>query len=142
MTKRNNQNNNAIYCELCTECGIEMCDETGVCDVCLPLVEELNPDIHELIEAHANDIVRGDKIDLAFALKVKLATGEAVGGIDPDSIAPGELAEVTNVSFRRNRMTRLQVTFNGDKFNITYPDDALILVVENERDRIDFLINH
>lgn len=132
-----NQNNNAIYCELCTECGIEMCDETGVCDVCLPLAEEQNPDSHELIEAHANDIVRGDKIDLAVALKIKLATGEAVGGIDPDSVVPGELVEVVNVSFRKNRTTRLKVVFNGENFNITYPDDALILVMENEQDRIN-----
>lgn len=142
------------YSELCTECSVEMCED-GVCGVCkdnqgddeeTTLMENkekpdvLNVSVSEksatLIKSHANDVVRGDLLDLNHALNAKLANNMRVTAVNPDDVFDGDFAEVTNVSFRPNDITRLTVKFGDSKFNLTYNDDTLLIVQENEQDTL------
>lgn len=123
----------ADYAELCTECMTEMCGVEGVCDVC----KEKNADeTSDLIEAYANDIVRGDWIDMNNALNIKVANKLQVLPFHADTVFDGDMAKVVNVSFRPNSMTRLRLEFRGEKFNLTYHDDTLLLIQEAEQDKI------
>lgn len=88
-----------------------------------------------IIEAHANDVMRGDVVDLLSALRAK-HTNE-VTAINSADIVAGDYAVVTNVSFRQNNLTRLRVQFGDTNFNLTYPDDTLLLIQENEQDKLE-----
>lgn len=144
------------YSELCTECSVEMRDKDGVCDVCkairgdgegTALMENqekpdvLNSPVSEksvtLIESHANDVVRGDLLDLNHALNAKLANNMRFTAVNPDNVFAGDFAEVVNVSFRPNNITRLTVKFGDAKFNLSYKDDILLMVQENEQDKVE-----
>ena len=89
----------------------------------------------QIIESHVNDITRGDWVDLNNALDAQPIN--KVTAIDPDDIFDGDYAEVMNVSFRGNDRTRLRVNFKGFEFNLTYEDDVLLLIKENEQDKIE-----
>lgn len=88
-----------------------------------------------IIEAHANDVMRGDVVDLFSALRAGHTNEVTV--INPADIVTGDYAVVINVSFRQNNLTRLRVQFGDAKFNLTYPDDTLLLVQENEQDKLE-----
>ena len=89
----------------------------------------------QIIESHVNDITRGDWVDLDSALNATLTS--KVTAVDPDDIFEGDYALVSDVSFRSNNRTRLRVVFNGCTFNLTFDDDALLLIKENEQDKLD-----
>lgn len=91
----------------------------------------------QLIESHVNDIIRGDWVELDKALDAKPTN--KITAIDPDDVFAGDFAEVMNVSFRANDRTRLRVRFKGCEFNLTYEDDVLLLVKENEQDKLEAL---
>lgn len=134
------------YTELCTECMTEMCGIEGVCDVCkeknvenddnLLDVGTQHKETCDLIEAYANDIVRGDWIDLNNTLNLKVANKLQVLPFHADTVFGGDMAKVVNVSFRPNSMTRLRLEFRGETFNLTYHDDTLLLIQETEKDKI------
>lgn len=89
----------------------------------------------QIIESHVNDITRGDWVDLNSALSANYTN--KVTAINPDDIFEGDYAQVSNVSFRSNSKTRLRVVFNDCEFNLTYEDDVLLLIKENEQDKVE-----
>lgn len=96
----------------------------------------VTPMERELIEAHANDILRGDMVDLIHAIKVSTERTERVLPIDVNELSDGTMAEVVSKSFRKNR-TRLRLNLDGVLFNLFFLDDEILLILETEKDKLD-----